>query len=64
MKKILALDPAARGIVSSGYCHDPIMGEYMRYGFSGVIAKPYTPEKLFTVMEKVIGKMGVKPVSC
>ncbi|MBI5845865.1 MAG: PAS domain S-box protein [Deltaproteobacteria bacterium] len=56
MQQILALDPRARGIVSSGYCHDPIMGEYSRYGFSGVIAKPYTPEKLFTVLEKILSR--------
>jgi len=59
MRQILEMDPGARGIVSSGYCQDPIMGEYSRHGFKGVIAKPYTPEKLFTVLEKVLGKPAV-----
>jgi signal transduction histidine kinase/ActR/RegA family two-component response regulator len=39
--KLLQADPGARVIVSSGYSHDPVMSEYGKYGFRGVIAKPY-----------------------
>lgn len=38
---ILAVDPTARLIVSSGYSNDPIMSDYSTYGFAGAIAKPY-----------------------
>ncbi len=38
---ILAIDPAARAFVSSGYANDPIMLDYQKYGFVGVIAKPF-----------------------
>ena len=40
--RLRAVDPEVRAIVSSGYCNDPAMGEFERYGFSGVLAKPYT----------------------
>ncbi len=40
-QQILALDPNACLIVSSGYSNDPIMSEYHSYGFAGAVAKPY-----------------------
>jgi CheY-like chemotaxis protein len=39
--EILALDPAAKAFVSSGYANDPIMVNYKDYGFAGAIAKPF-----------------------
>jgi len=39
---ILALDPTAHLIVSSGYSSDPVMANFRKYGFSGAIAKPYS----------------------
>ena len=54
MEEIHVIDPKAVGVVSSGYCQDPIMAEYGRHGFSGFIAKPYTPEKLHQVLSKVL----------
>jgi len=51
VREILALHPAAKVIVSSGYSEDPIMADYRRYGFCGAIAKPYQLQEL----EKVIG---------
>ena len=32
------LDPNVKGIVSSGYSNDPVMAEYGKYGFVGVVA--------------------------
>jgi CheY-like chemotaxis protein len=45
-REILALDPEARVIVSSGYGNDPVMANYREYGFHGVIPKPYKIEEL------------------
>lgn len=40
--QILAIDPEACLIVSSGYSSDPIMSDYQSYGFNGAVAKPYS----------------------
>jgi CheY-like chemotaxis protein len=41
MKRILELDPSAKGYVSSGRTDDPVMMNYQSFGFSGTIEKPY-----------------------
>ena len=47
---ILAIDPQACLIVSSGYSNDPVMSEYRAYGFSGAVAKPYSIQEISTVL--------------
>ena len=42
--RIRALDPQARAIVTSGYSDVPILAEYRRYGFRGILRKPFTFE--------------------
>ena len=44
--KVLALDPAAKVIVSSGYAVDPVMANYQKYGFRGMITKPFSIKTL------------------
>jgi DNA-binding NarL/FixJ family response regulator len=45
-----------KGIVSSGYSDDPIMADFSKYGFSGVLAKPYEMYELDEILQKVIRK--------
>jgi len=40
-RQILAYDPGARLIVSSGYSNDPVMSRYSDYGFCAAVVKPY-----------------------
>ncbi|HDS16391.1 MAG TPA: response regulator [Proteobacteria bacterium] len=50
MVELLKLDPQAKGIVCSGYTHDPVMLDCRAYGFYGKCAKPFN----FKVLNQVI----------
>jgi CheY-like chemotaxis protein len=52
------IDPAIRAIVSSGYSTDSVMANHKKYGFSGVIVKPYRVEDFSRVLRNVIGNTG------
>jgi CheY-like chemotaxis protein len=52
--KILALDPKARVIVSSGYSNDAVMADYRSYGFVAVMTKPYRIEEMSRVVYNAI----------
>ncbi len=54
IKLLLEMDPNVKAIVSSGYSNDPIMAEYKRYGFSGVVGKPYNVKELSNVLARVL----------
>ncbi len=54
VREILNIDPHAKVIVSSGYSNDPIMSDFQKYGFSGVILKPYNVETLSKTLQQVI----------
>ncbi|MGE5700428.1 MAG: ATP-binding protein [Deltaproteobacteria bacterium] len=53
-RKILEAYPDAKIIVSSGYSNDPVMASHARYGFRGVVVKPYRVEELSRVLCDVI----------
>ena len=53
VNKLLELNPDVKVLVSSGYANDPIMAEYSRFGFCGVIPKPYTIENLSKVLNSL-----------
>jgi signal transduction histidine kinase len=55
VKHLLDMDPSIKAIVSSGYIDDPVMARYGEYGFSGVVAKPYTIPELRKAVQDVIG---------
>jgi PAS domain S-box-containing protein len=54
IEKLLKIDPDIKAIVSSGYSTDPIMANYRDYGFSAVLIKPYRPEEISKVLQKLL----------
>jgi PAS domain S-box-containing protein len=56
MDRFLEIDPQVKAIVSSGYFDDPIMADFQKCGFAGVIAKPYRVAELGKVLNKVLTK--------
>jgi DNA-binding NarL/FixJ family response regulator len=55
IQKLLKIDPGVKAIVSSGYVDDPAMARFRNYGFSGVVAKPYSIAELRKAVQDVIG---------
>lgn len=53
---LMDIDPDVKAIVSSGYSIDPIMSDFRKYGFSGVIAKPYDAGELSSILNEVLAK--------
>lgn len=54
VSEILAVDPNAKVIVSSGYSNDPIMVHCKEYGFSAAIAKPFDLQSLKRIVETLL----------
>jgi PAS domain S-box-containing protein len=54
MAVLRQIDPGAKAIISSGYASDPVMSDYKRYGFSGVVIKPYKFDELIEVLNQVL----------
>ncbi len=59
IEKLREIDPEVKTIVSSGYSSDPVMAEAEKYGFNGVVAKPYTMAELSHVLHDVMRKTGL-----
>jgi signal transduction histidine kinase/ActR/RegA family two-component response regulator len=58
VRKLRDLDPDVRAIVSSGYSNDPVMADPGKFGFRGVIAKPYRMRELGEVVDQVLSGGG------
>jgi len=54
VEKLHLIDPDAKAIVTSGYSDDPVMAEHERFGFNGVISKPWKIEALSETLHNVM----------
>ena len=54
IQRLKKIDPNVKAIVSSGYSHDPIMKDYEKFGFKGVLPKPFDMRQLKNALMNVI----------
>ncbi|MGD0818911.1 MAG: PAS domain S-box protein [Methanomassiliicoccales archaeon] len=54
--ELLKYDPDAVAIVSSGYSNDPVMAEHRKFGFSGVVQKPYLIQEMVETIRLVTAR--------
>lgn len=54
IKKLLEIDPAAKVIAISGYSTDPIMANYVDYGFCGRLTKPFQLRELRSEFSRAV----------
>ncbi len=52
--KLLAIDPKAKIIVSSGYSDDGVMSDHERHGFLAVLPKPYNASQLVDTVARLL----------
>ncbi len=52
--EVLAINPQAKVLVSSGYSNDPIMTNFKEYGFCGLIEKPFDMHTIQKAIEAVL----------
>jgi PAS domain S-box-containing protein len=59
MQKLREINPSIKAIVSSGYSNDPVMANYRKYGFRGIVPKPYQASDLIQAVAEL-----VQPKTC
>ncbi len=48
------MDPNIKAIVSSGYPNDPVMLNFLSFGFCAAISKPYNIDELSNLLKKIL----------
>jgi CheY-like chemotaxis protein len=54
MQELIAIDPHVKAIISSGYLNDPVVRDFQRYGFLGMLTKPYETNELDDKLQSII----------
>jgi len=54
VQKLLVRDPSAKVIAASGYANDPVLANHRKFGFRGVLRKPFDKADLAWVLRVVL----------
>jgi PAS domain S-box-containing protein len=60
IQQLLEIDSDVKAIVASGYSNEPVMADFRRYGFSGVLPKPYGIKELQQALHEVMNGTGIR----
>lgn len=58
IKNLLKIDPNVNAIVSSGYSDDHVMANHEKFGFKGVLTKPYGIEDIKQMLYSILKNKG------
>ena len=61
LTKLKKIDPKVKAILSSGYADERTLTNFQRYGFKGVVIKPYNMEELSATLHQVIHEAPLDP---
>ncbi|MGE3536056.1 MAG: response regulator [Candidatus Tectimicrobiota bacterium] len=56
LARLRASDPQVKALVSSGYTHDDVLADVVRYGFQGAVNKPYTLGQLRDTLQRLLAE--------
>ncbi|MGA7878897.1 MAG: ATP-binding protein, partial [Desulfoferrobacter sp.] len=56
IQRLRKMDPSVKAIVSSGYCNDPVVADFERFGFNGVLPKPYKMGELAEILQEMMAE--------
>ncbi|HBM79650.1 MAG TPA: hypothetical protein DD426_02230, partial [Clostridiaceae bacterium] len=56
LKRITAINPEVKAIITSGYPNDPVITDYKKYGFKGAIVKPFNASELSIILHNVMNR--------
>jgi len=54
IKELLTMDPSVKAIISCGYADDPVVSEFGKYGFSGMVNIPYDMDTMKETLSRVL----------
>lgn len=54
IKKLLEYDSEAKAIVFSGHVNTPLIQDYNKYGFKGVLTKPFEVKELLQEVSRIL----------
>jgi len=56
LQELQKIDPRVKAIVTSGYSNDPVMSQYQKYGFKGMLTKPFNFDELNIIIRQVLAQ--------
>ncbi|NOY68372.1 MAG: response regulator [Deltaproteobacteria bacterium] len=54
MKRLSAIDPDVRAIITTGFSNDPVVTQFSAHGFAAALTKPFSRADLIHALERVL----------